>query len=232
MRKYLENEYFSALQNVEFEGDRVPPPQCIDWYPDGLAYQLNVPKRALRKQHEFKAMQQLLVLEAEAGNISRQELVSMIPPLVMDIQPHHAVLDMCAAPGSKTVQLVEAIHASQESAHMDFVDEEAPLPPSPTPAGLVVANDADFRRAHMLVHRIQSLNSPNTVIVNHDASNMPNFYTSPRGPHGEFLTSGPNEILKFDRVLADVPCSGDGTFRKNLLLWKDWTPSSAHQLHP
>lgn len=29
----------------------------------------------------------------------------MVPPLFLDVHPHHAVLDMCAAPGSKTVQV-------------------------------------------------------------------------------------------------------------------------------
>jgi 16S rRNA C967 or C1407 C5-methylase (RsmB/RsmF family) len=36
----------------------------------------------------------------------------MIPPLLMDIQPHQWVLDMCAAPGSKTAQIIEAVHAN------------------------------------------------------------------------------------------------------------------------
>ena len=31
----------------------------------------------------------------------RQEAVSMIPPIVLQVEPHHRVLDMCAAPGSK-----------------------------------------------------------------------------------------------------------------------------------
>ena len=29
----------------------------------------------------------------------------MIPPLVLGVQPHHTVLDLCAAPGSKTSQV-------------------------------------------------------------------------------------------------------------------------------
>lgn len=35
----------------------------------------------------------------------------MVPPLFLDVQPHHRVLDMCAAPGSKTFQLLEMLHA-------------------------------------------------------------------------------------------------------------------------
>lgn len=45
------------------------------------------------------------------GNISRQEAVSMVPPLLMNIKSHHKILDMCAAPGSKTAQLIEYLHA-------------------------------------------------------------------------------------------------------------------------
>ena len=35
----------------------------------------------------------------------------MIPPLLLGVEPHHKVLDMCAAPGSKTAQLIEALHS-------------------------------------------------------------------------------------------------------------------------
>jgi 16S rRNA C967 or C1407 C5-methylase (RsmB/RsmF family) len=38
----------------------------------------------------------------------------MIPPLVLDVKPDHFVLDMCAAPGSKTCQIVEMIQANSE----------------------------------------------------------------------------------------------------------------------
>ena len=42
-----------------------------------------------------------------AGLISRQEVVSMIPTLFLDVQKNDAVLDMCTAPGSKTTQIFE-----------------------------------------------------------------------------------------------------------------------------
>ncbi len=43
--------------------------------------------------------------EHHIGQIYVQEAVSMVPPLVLDPKPGDLVLDMCAAPGSKTTQM-------------------------------------------------------------------------------------------------------------------------------
>ena len=37
--------------------------------------------------------------------------------------------------------------------------------------------------------------------------------------------------IKYDRIIADVPCSGDGTLRKNETLKADWVPKNANSLH-
>jgi 16S rRNA C967 or C1407 C5-methylase (RsmB/RsmF family) len=34
----------------------------------------------------------------------------MIPAALLNPEPHHLMLDMCASPGSKTTQLLEALH--------------------------------------------------------------------------------------------------------------------------
>ena len=39
------------------------------------------------------------------------------------------------------------------------------------------------------------------------------------------------EQLRFDRILCDVPCSGDGTLRKNIGIWKSWQPMDGNGLH-
>lgn len=37
--------------------------------------------------------------------------------------------------------------------------------------------------------------------------------------------------MLFDRILADVPCSGDGTLRKSPDIWLRWTPKIARGHH-
>ncbi|RDW37257.1 LOW QUALITY PROTEIN: S-adenosyl-L-methionine-dependent methyltransferase [Yarrowia lipolytica] len=135
----------------------------------------------------------------------------MIPPILLDVQPSDAVLDMCAAPGSKTAQLIEAVHAGGDL----------------NPSGFVIANDSDYKRSHMLIHQVQRLNSPNLIVTNHDAQMYPKVAIAAKGVDG----AKSNEYLKFDRILCDVPCSGDATMRKNVNVWPDWTPGNALGLH-
>ena len=64
----------------------------------------------------------------------------------------------------------------------------------------------------MLVHQAKRLQSPCFIITNHDASIMPNLQVT--------TAEGTRKNLKYDRILCDVPCSGDGTLRKNADIWQ------------
>lgn len=205
-KSIMEKNYFTSLQNVHLDGEEIEIPKVMPWYPDNLGYHYSLPRSAIKKSPECSKFQEFLVGETEVGNINRQEAVSMIPPLLLDVKPHHAVLDMCAAPGSKTAQLIEAVHADESEGGI--------------PDGLIIANDADFKRAYMLVHQTRRHQSPALIITNHEAQFFP----------GVVLADG--TPLKFDRILADVPCSGDGTIRKNAMIWSKWTNGSALGLHP
>ncbi|KAK7075924.1 tRNA (cytosine(34)-C(5))-methyltransferase [Halocaridina rubra] len=190
---------------------KILKPMCLPWYPDNLAWQLNLTRRDIRRCEAYWKLHQFLISETETGNISRQEAVSMIPPIVLGVEPHHKVLDLCAAPGSKTAQLIEFLHSS---------DDELT---STIPPGIVVANDVDNRRCYMLTHQAKRLQSPSIIITNHDAAFMPNFHHTRKDG-----STGP---IKFDRVLCDVPCSGDGTMRKNFDVWGKWNPANGANLH-
>eukprot|EP00045_Choanoeca_perplexa_P011944 m.128322 g.128322 ORF g.128322 m.128322 type:complete len:774 (-) comp15824_c0_seq8:34-2355(-) len=209
----FEETYFKQLENIEFaDGTMIEPPKPLPWYPDRLAWTLNTSRQFIRKHAGLRHLHDALVLQSEQGNISRQEAVSMIPPLLLDVQPQHAVLDMCAAPGSKTSQIIEAMHSNNDA----------------VPGGVVVANDMDHKRCYMLVHQSKRLQSPSFMVMNQDASLFPTmFQEHPADP------TNPNGLkLKFDRVLCDVPCSGDGTLRKNPGIWNKWNPYDGTGLHP
>jgi 16S rRNA C967 or C1407 C5-methylase (RsmB/RsmF family) len=181
-------------------------PEPIPWYPYELAWQLEVERAVMRKDPALGAFYRWLVAAAENGDVTRQESVSMIPPLLLDIEPHHLVLDVCAAPGSKTSQLLERLHEKCSAGSM--------------PSGAIVANDVNKDRAYMLFHQVKRFDSPALVVVNHDGTFFPNIFAAEEKP------------VEFDRILADVPCSGDGTMRKNIDIWRSWSPRSGIGLNP
>lgn len=205
----VESKFFQELMNdEEIAEDEKKAPFCLPWYPDRMGWQLQLSRKDIRRSQAYSKLHNFLILETAGGNISRQEAVSMIPPLLLDVQSHHKVLDMCAAPGSKTSQIIEMIHSNDSIS---------------IPEGLVVANDVDNNRCYMLVHQAKRLNSPCAIITNHDASVMPNVMHTDQ--------DGNRVAMKFDRILCDVPCTGDGTMRKNPDIWNKWTPSNGNNLH-
>lgn len=192
-------------------GERVvvPPPRALPWYPGGLAWQVNLSRHQLRRLPQFAELHEYIKRENEVGTITRQEAVSMIPPLLLDVQPHHNVLDMCAAPGSKTFQLLEKLHAGEGE-----------------PTGIVVANDVNVQRCHLLIHQTKRVNSANLLVTQHEAQSFP--MVGRRWVEGR---PDDSEAVRFDRVLCDVPCSGDGTIRKAPDIWRKWNVASANGLH-
>jgi len=72
-----------------------------------------------------------------------------------------------------------------------------------------VANDMEPKRAYMLATHTRRIGLPGAFLTVCDARVLPSLRSEGRAC--------------FDRVLADVPCSGDGTLRKNggiVKLWK------------
>ncbi|KAK4977426.1 tRNA (cytosine-5-)-methyltransferase ncl1 [Elasticomyces elasticus] len=210
---------------------------------------MTTPKNVIRKFPPFASFQKFLVSETSVGNISRQEVVSMIPPLLLDVRPSDTVLDLCAAPGSKSAQIIEAIHAGEEArvrtvlhkilsgnqngsafdasagtSELQASVDGNDLSDDGRATGLLVANDVNYQRAQMLVHQVKRLNSPNLIVMNHDATMFPSIELPSQA-------GSKNKYLKFDRILADVPCSGDGTCRKNPNIWRDWIPGNALGLY-
>jgi len=77
------------------------------------------------------------------GKIYVQEAASMIPPIILDAQPGERVLDMCAAPGSKTTQIAAMMENT----------------------GVLVANDYRGMRAQSLGINLQRCCVSNTTVT-------------------------------------------------------------------
>lgn len=156
----VEKEFFTDYLKsaAELNETSYTPPFALPWYPNNLAWQLKLSRKDIRRSEAFYKFHNFLIAETSSGAISRQEAVSMIPPLVLDVKSHHRILDMCAAPGSKTAQLIEALHADAGNK---------------TPNGFVIANDVDNKRCYMLVHQAKRLNSPCFLVTNQDSALYP-----------------------------------------------------------
>lgn len=81
------------------------------------------------------------------------------------------------------------------------------------PHGVVVANEPNSGRLNMLVSNRSRLGLANIVVTQHDGRH---FARVP--PPG------------FDVVLADVPCTGTATTRKNPEVWHTWSPQDGRKM--
>jgi len=87
-----------------------------------------------------------LTIEHFIGYFYMQEVVSLLPAVVLAPQKGEVVLDVCAAPGSKTTQMSQMMHNT----------------------GLIVANDNDFMRLKPLKYNIEKCGCLNVAITNID----------------------------------------------------------------
>lgn len=191
----------------------------LPWIERG--WHLNVGRMEIRKCPEAAELLRWLVGHSNGGTTTRQEAVSMVPPLFLGVAPGDVVLDACAAPGSKTTQLIEAVDGSNQGGRDGVV---AALERS----SLVVANDEHYQRTHTLVHQLKRLGSASWVATHCDAGLIPTIYKSVTPG---VRTRRPENRLDYDKVLCDVPCSSDGTLRKNSVILRRWTCANGNALH-
>ena len=91
----------------------------------------------------------LITILHQTGRITRQEAVSMLPPVVLEPKESDLVMDTCAAPGSKATQLAEAV-----------------------PNGLVLANEPSSGRLNLLTTNRGRLGISNMLIMQHDGRHI------------------------------------------------------------
>jgi len=169
----------------------------VSWYGGGKVWKLSKTRWDLTEQQELRQLHQFINDQDKLRNIYRQEQVSMVPVKCLDIKPEHIVLDMCASPGSKTGQVLEALHSGAGTN---------------LPTGCVIACEPDIRRCSNLCGNMNLYQSPCVMVINHSGQTIPDITHSDGAP------------VLYDHIVCDVPCSGDGTIRKNPNIWADWNP--------
>ena len=110
---------------------------------------------------ENNDLHDFLFYERQLGNLLRQELVSQVPVLMLDIKESDKILDMCSSPGSKTCQVIELMHKDAAGR---------------IPTGAIVANEYNAGRCHKLASGVRIHGSPCLILVNHDGRAMPEIY--------------------------------------------------------
>jgi len=109
------------------------------------------------------------------GIIYSQEPSAMYPVELLDIKEGDIVLDLCASPGGKSIQILEKLNGS----------------------GFLLSNEIVYSRAKILYENLNRMGFNNFAIT----------CNSPQ----DFIGSD----LKFDKIIVDAPCGGEGMFRKD-----------------
>lgn len=144
---------------------------------------------------------------------------SVLAAQCLDVQPGHAVLDLCAAPGGKSITLAQKLWPELYADH--------PSRTSTTHASILHSNEVDPARLRRLHANLKSY-LPNTLmdqglveISRIDATSPRAVQLFPLGEEG------------YDRILLDAPCSSErhilhaymraqqsGTAAPEMLAWK------------
>ena len=121
--------------------DAALAPEAAPFYPDALVLP-HGSEPDLRRLNAY-----------EAGEIYLQSLSSMLPPLLLDAKPGEDILDMCAAPGGKTSEIVQ------------LTDAQA----------MVTACEPDRIRCDRLKSNLKRLGCERVNVMNADARKLDDF---------------------------------------------------------
>jgi len=159
-------------QNIKFER--------VSWFKDALIIK-NVKEKDIQKLDLY-----------QNGCIYFQSLSSMVPPLVLNPKENQRILDVTAAPGSKTTQMAMMMNNK----------------------GYILANELDKIRCDRLKYNVQMQGAEIVEIINR---------------RGEKL--GDDYEEKFDKVLLDAPCSGEGRFIvTSPMTYRGWSQKTVNDL--
>jgi len=124
------------------------------------------------------------------GEYSVQDEASQLVVELLDLHPGQAILDVCAAPGSKTTAIAEALGPDE---------------------GFVLALDRHTNRLALVARAARRLGLAGIHTLVRDATRS--LTDLPVAEPSAIQHS--HQPAAFDRVLVDAPCSGLGAIRRN-----------------
>lgn len=183
--KYNINDLKEYLTNNNIMYD------SVEWYEDALVLK-NVKEKELEKLDIYKN-----------GQIYIQSLSSMIPALVLKPEENDKVLDLTAAPGSKTTQMANMMNNN----------------------GYILANEIDKIRCERLRYNVKLQNAGIVKVENEDGRNIGEKYKeyfdkvlldTPCSGEGRFLLKNPktynswskDEVKKLSNLQKELIKSG------------------------
>lgn len=201
LKEYMKHKYVSAVTKQVIEDKQVEF-KPLEWYPNELGWVTNFNTDDIKKYLGLKQLDDFLWNGKQEFNIIREEIWSMLPPLLLEIKPYHKVLDMMCAPGFMASHISEMLHSDPNMAN----------------EGLLICNDWQMDR--MQYRWTQGVK---TLFTQCDATYFPDLYMSEEHT--------PENKLRYDRILCDLKCCADGTIRKNLKVRDMWDPMQGNRHH-
>jgi tRNA (cytosine49-C5)-methyltransferase len=168
-------------------------------------------KKDWKIKQPWKSNPEVMVVEnnLEPGELGRaeehllgyyyiQELASMLPIIALKPKPNELILDLAAAPGSKTTQAAAEMNNS----------------------GTIIANEISMGRLRILASNLERCGVTNTIITRKEGAALCK------------RLKKYNPEIKFDKILVDAPCSGEGTLRSSYKTYNMWNMKNVQKALP
>ena len=149
LERYLEMLKVPILRTIRCNTLKISPSEL----------KIKLENKGWKINQPFHEFQEIMIVESELapGELGRalehmlgyyyiQEMASMLPVLVLNPKPSETVLDLCAAPGSKTTQIAARMENS----------------------GLLIANEVKMDRLKILATNIERCGVANCIVTRKD----------------------------------------------------------------